>query len=83
MDAVTLPGTDNLGNPRQDFANRLAALPDDKFVKDAETYIWLAAYAANNPRSDYHWQADACGAEAERRGKPELYRQAFEQASAG
>lgn len=29
------------------------------------------------PRSDYHWQADACYDEAARRGKPELYTQAY------
>lgn len=44
--------------------------------------IWLSAYANNNPRSDYHWQADACYDEAARRGKPELYVQAYEKAKA-
>lgn len=40
--------------------------------------IWLSAYADSNPRSDYHWQADACYDEARRRGKPELYQQAWD-----
>ena len=64
------------------FATELASMPDAAFVKKAETLIWLYAYANNNPRSKYHWQADACYHEAHRRGKPELYQQAFDQASA-
>jgi len=82
MAAITLQGTDNYGKPRQAFADRLAATSDAEFVKQAETAIWLSAYANNNPRSDYHWQADACYDEAARRGKPELYRQAHAQAVA-
>ena len=79
-DKLTLPGKDNYGKPRQDFADKLAAADDKEFVKIAEDRIWLSAYANNNPRSDYHWQADACYDEAERRGKPELYSQAYDQA---
>jgi hypothetical protein len=79
-DMITLEGKDNRGNPRQNFANDIAELNDDEFVKKAETYIWLSAYANNNPRSDYHWQADACHDEAAARLKPELYRQAYDNA---
>jgi hypothetical protein len=49
-------------------------------VKQAEQDIWLSAYANNNPRSDYHWQADTCRKEAQRRGHPELYERAYRQA---
>ena len=78
--AIKLDGLDNYHKPRQDFAYYLASLDDKEFVKEAETAIWLSAYANNNPRSDYHWQADACYDEAARREKPELYIQAHEQA---
>ncbi|CAA2140483.1 hypothetical protein [Hyphomicrobium sp. ghe19] len=81
--ALIIPGTDNSGKPRQDFANQIAALDDAAFVKEAEHRIWLSAYANNNPRSDYHWQADACYDEAQRREKPELYIRAFNNVSAG
>jgi hypothetical protein len=74
---LTLDGKDNSGKPRQDFAEKMAAMDDDAFVKEAEHRIWLSAYANNNPRSDYHWQADACWSEAQRREKPELYKLAF------
>ena len=77
---ITLAGRDNDGKPRQDFANTIAALSDAELMAQAEKKIWLSAYANNNPRSDYHWQADACYDEAHRRGRPELYTQAYDKA---
>jgi hypothetical protein len=56
-------------------------MDDDAFVKEAEHAIWLSAYASNNRRSDYHWQADACYAEAQRREKPHLYERAWKRAA--
>lgn len=81
MDKLTIEGKDNYGNAKQAFANRLAAANDEAFLRIAEEYIWLSAYANNNPRSDYHWMCDACYDEAKRRGKPELYDQAHKNAS--
>lgn len=80
-----LSGTDNYGKPRQDFADKLTAASDEEFLTIAERCIWLSAYAANNPRSDYHWQADACADESGRRGSTgpgSLYDQAWQRASA-
>lgn len=82
MDAITLSGKANNGTPRQDFADHIAQLPDDEFVEAAENKIWLSAYAGNNPRSDYHWQADACYDEAKRRGNEALYERAYKRACA-
>ena len=79
--AIRLYGKSNYGKPRQEFADKLAVATDDEFFAIAEQTIWLSAFASNNPHSDYHWQADACYAEAERRGKPELYRAAWSKAS--
>lgn len=78
MDRVIIVGKDNHGKPRQAWADKLAALSDHDFVKEARHMIWLSGYANNNPRSDYHWQADACYDEAQRRGKPELYQSAYD-----
>ena len=78
---LVLIGTDNKRKPRQAFANDLFVLSDDEFVKQAETIIWLSAYADNNSRSDYHWQADACYSEAARRKRPDLYELAWKRAS--
>lgn len=83
MDKLTLEGKDNYGKPKQVFADMLAKTDDSEFLEIAEEYIWLSAYASNNPRSDYHWKCDACYAEAKRRGKPELYDRAHKMASAG
>jgi hypothetical protein len=79
---LTLEGKSNYGQPRQDFADKLARLTDEAFEDEAKSRIWLSAYANNNPRSDYHWQADACYDEAMRRGKSELYTSAHRRASA-
>jgi hypothetical protein len=78
---LTIEGKGNDGKPRQEFADRLAAADEAGFLKIAEDRIWLSAYAANNRRSDYHWQADACYDEAQRRSRPDLYKRAWEQAS--
>ena len=79
---LKLEGRDNRGNPRQTYANRIAEMSERAFLKEAEQKIWLSAFANNNPRSDYHWQADACFDEAARRGQPDLYTRAFERAKA-
>jgi hypothetical protein len=79
---IVVEGNDNHQNPRQEFVDRLHALDDDGYVNQAETVIWLSAFANNNPRSDYHWQADVCYKEANLRGKPELYVKAYDQARA-
>jgi hypothetical protein len=78
---LTMTGKDNYGRPRQDYADKLAGLDEAGYLAQAEQAIWLAAFASNNPRSDYHWQADACYDEAVRRGNPNLYTQAHAAAS--
>ncbi len=81
MPALVIPGKDNYGKPRQAFANKLAAASVGEFVKMCKEYIWLSAYAANNPRSDYHWQCDACYDEAVRRNSVYLYSYAWHRTS--
>lgn len=80
-ESLKLPGNDNSGKPRQAFVDEIAAMSDEAFLEKTEKKIWLSAYADNNPRSDYHWQADACYREAIRRGKPQLYERAYKKAS--
>jgi hypothetical protein len=74
---ITLEGKSNSGKPRQDFADKIGAMDDAALMKETEHYIWLSAFANNNPRSDYHWMADACYDEAQARGKLDIYRAAF------
>lgn len=80
-DVLIIEGNDNYGRPKQAYAERISRLSDPDFIKEADERIWLSDYANNNPRSDYHWQADACYDEARRRGKVYLYVQAHKQAS--
>ena len=82
MEKITLEGTDNYGKPRQDYADRLAKMDEAALLKEAEQAIWLSAYAANNPRSDYHWWCAATYAESVRRGKPLIYNETHLRASA-
>jgi hypothetical protein len=74
---LTLTGNDNYGRPRQLFADKLAAADEEKFYSYCGDYIWLSAYATNNPRSDYHWMCDACYDEAARREKTWIYDKAW------
>ncbi len=66
-------GNDNYGNPKQKFLDELRSLDDANLRKKCSEYIWLSAYASNNPRSDYHWQCDACYDECQRRDKSNIY----------
>lgn len=67
-------GKDNYGRPRGEYVSALAAMDDTALGKAVADMVWLSAYATNNPRSDYHWQCDACYDECQRRGKPEIYK---------
>jgi len=82
LPVAKLTGLDNCGQPKQAFADKIAAMSEAEFLKATETHIWLSAFADNKPRSDYHWQCDACYAEAIRRGDVGLYRRAWVRASA-
>ena len=67
---------DNSGKTTQSYVEKLTAMTDEELSREMTSKIWLSAYAANNPRSDYHWQCDATWNEGQRRGKPELYERA-------
>lgn len=57
-------------------------LADDEYVERAEMNIWLSSYAANNPSSPAHDEADKAYNEAARREKPWLYQRAWNKAYA-
>jgi hypothetical protein len=56
-------------------------LTDDELVDHTNRKVWLSAFAANNQRSKYHAEADACFNEATRRGKPHLYQRGWNMAA--
>lgn len=76
-------GKDNYGKPKSEYLARLAAMTDAELYKESTSKIWLSAYANNNPRSDFHWHADAIYDEWESRGKLAEYNRAFEQVRSG
>ena len=55
-------------------------MDDEELYTHCERYIWLSAYAHNNPRSDYHFLCDAGGDECTRRDKPDIYDRAYKDA---
>ena len=70
-------GNDNYGRPKTDYLAKIAAMDDTALFNECEHKIWLSAYAANNPRSDYHWHVDALYVECNRRSKPEIYQRGY------
>ena len=76
------PGKDNYGKPKSDYLAKIANMNDKSLEDEAEQIIWLSAFANNNPRSDFHWQADAIYDECAKRGKPEIYEKGFNRAKA-
>ena len=74
-------GNDNYGKPKSDYLNKLKAMTDRELKDACKEMIWLSAYANNNPRSDYHWQCDACYDESANRDKVYIYEQAHKYVS--
>jgi hypothetical protein len=75
-------GRDNYGRPKSDYINKLSAMSDKDLYDQTERMIWLSAYAANNPRSDFHWQCDACYDECAARDKvKKIYTKAWKHVS--
>jgi len=74
-------GNDNYGKPKSEYLKKIASMSRDELLKETESKIWLSAYAANNPRSDYHWQCDACYDEWSKRDDVEGYEIAWKRAS--
>ena len=72
-------GNDNYGQPKSKYLESLAQLDEDKLYRECGSMIYMSAFCANNPRADWHWMADACYDECNKRGKPEIYSNAWEQ----
>ena len=71
----------NTGESKAEWREKLKAMDEKELAKRCENFIWLSAYAANNPRSDYHFLCDAVYAECERRGRGDIYDAAWKRAS--
>lgn len=62
---------------REEYGAKLEALTDEQLYEECVHNIWLSAFANNNPRSAFHWQADACYGETSRRHKDDIYERAY------
>ncbi len=72
-------GKDNYGRPRKDYLQRILDKDDKQLQEECEKVIWLSSYAANNPRSDYHWHVDICYAVCDLNGKTDIYKRAYKE----
>jgi len=79
MKSMKFKNTDNCGNPKQNYLDKLAAMTDADLHAETRQKIWLSAYANNNPRSDYHWQCDATYDEWNCRGNLDGYKKAYDE----
>jgi len=66
---------------KQEWTNKLYKMSDSELHEACKHYIWLSAYANNNPRSDYHWMCDATYDECKSRGKTAIYTNAHAEIS--
>lgn len=71
----------NSSGLKSEWGAKLKKMNDDQLFSHCEQFIWLSAYAANNPRSDYHWLCDAGYHECHDRDKIDLYSRAHDRAS--
>ena len=72
-------GNDNQGNPRSEYLDRISKMADEELFNETDSKIWLSAFVANNPRSDYHWHVDALYLECKKR-PGDIYQKAYDQA---
>lgn len=72
---------DNYGKPKTQYLRKLVLMTDVELREECKDKIWLSSYAANNARSDYHWQCDACYDECKRRNKDNTYVAAYKSVS--
>jgi len=71
-------GNDNYGRPKSAYLEKIAAMSDEKLQDETEGMIYQSARCSNNPRADWHWMVDACYDECQKRGKPEIYKKAYQ-----
>lgn len=67
----------NADDREDKFRQSLMVMTDDQLYAECKRYIKLSAYAMNNPSSAYHTRVMNCFDECERRGKRQLYHEAY------
>ena len=72
--AARFPGFAGNGKPAADFVLELFSASDGELYALCEEFIYLAERNRSNPRSEYHWKAEALQFVCARREK-EIYEQ--------
>jgi len=80
---IKFSGNDNYGKPKSKYIARLRTMTPEELRKETENKIWLSAYAGNNPRSDFHWQCDACYGIYDDAGNAKGYDDAYQSVKRG
>lgn len=57
---------------------KLQTMTDNELAKACDEFIWLSAYAANNPTSAYHWMCDFTYDECKKRDRVDIYSKAHD-----
>lgn len=76
---VKFEGFDNCRKPKSEYIEKVEKISEEDLFKECKSKIWLSAYTNNNPKSDYHWQADVCWQECQDREKGEIYKKAYDE----
>lgn len=71
-------GLDNYQQPKEKYIAKVVAMDDDGLAGECYSMIYQSARCANRPRADWHWMVDVCYDECKRRGKPEMYKRAYD-----
>ncbi len=61
----------------EDYKSKLNPMDDKNLFEECKRYIWLSAYANNNPGSEYHRKVSVLYDECERREKKKIYMDAY------
>lgn len=75
------PGFDNDKRPKGEFIEKIAKMSDDDLFEATKNGLWLSVFANNNPRSDFHWQAEVFYDEWQHRERRDQYTAAYEAAA--
>jgi hypothetical protein len=67
---------DNSGKAQRAYVLKIAEMSNEDLGRECGSMIYMSAFAANNPRSCYHWQCDACYDECKRRKREDIYSEA-------
>lgn len=59
-DKLEYKGTDNYGNSKTIYLDKIAAMSDEDLKNETYSMIYQSARCSNNHRADWHWKCDVC-----------------------